>query len=231
MAKAQVPMKTCPRCKKSMSEVQFYSYKNGRKTDLCKKCLTAHVDNFDESTYLWILKDLDIPYVPNEWNIIREKAFYADPDKMDGMTVLGKYLSKMKLRQWSSYTWADTEKLKEEAEARLAAIPAPDPAVTAEFRRQLEAGEISEAQYKTLANVEDQYQEYINNPPKVDILGKNNMFDESQFLAEEELPDYTSELTLDDKKFLAIKWGRLYRASEWVELERMYNEMNASFEI
>jgi hypothetical protein len=46
---------TCEKCNKSMDEGQFYTYKDGQKTELCKKCLTLHIDNFDESTFLWLL--------------------------------------------------------------------------------------------------------------------------------------------------------------------------------
>ena len=35
----------------------------------------------------------------------------------------------------------------------------------------------------------------------------------------------------DDKIYLAMKWGRLYRPDEWIELERNYNEMMNSFDI
>jgi hypothetical protein len=27
-----------------------------------------HVDNFKPDTYLWILQECDVPYVPEEWN-------------------------------------------------------------------------------------------------------------------------------------------------------------------
>ena len=102
---------TCEKCGKTMDEIQFYTYRDGRKTELCKKCLTLHIDNFDESTYLWLLQKMDVPYVPEEWNILRDKAFAKDPHKMNGMSVFGKYLSKMRLKQWKDYHWADTEKI------------------------------------------------------------------------------------------------------------------------
>jgi type II restriction/modification system DNA methylase subunit YeeA len=54
---------------------------------------------------------MDVPYIPAEWGVLRQKAFDKNPDKMDGMSVFGKYLSKMKLNQWNKYSWADTEKL------------------------------------------------------------------------------------------------------------------------
>ena len=108
----------CDKCNKEMDEANFYTYKDGRKTELCKKCLTMHIDNFDESTYLWLLEKMDVPYVPEEWNVLRDRAYAKDPHKMNGMSVFGKYLSKMKLKQWKQYSWADTEKLQSESRAR-----------------------------------------------------------------------------------------------------------------
>ena len=43
---------SCIKCGKTMDENNFYTYKNGEKTEMCKKCLTMHIDNFDESTFL-----------------------------------------------------------------------------------------------------------------------------------------------------------------------------------
>lgn len=43
----------CVKCGKMMDEnTQFYTYKNGEKTDMCKKCLTMHIDNFNSDTFL-----------------------------------------------------------------------------------------------------------------------------------------------------------------------------------
>jgi hypothetical protein len=36
---------------------------------------------------------------------------------MNGMSVIGKYLSKMRLRQFKDYTWADSERLQQELSA------------------------------------------------------------------------------------------------------------------
>ena len=48
---------------------------------------------------------------------------------------------------------------------------------------------------------------------------------------EADLPDPSASLTQEDKLYLAMKWGKLYKPSEWVELERMYDEMMKSFTI
>ena len=50
--------KLCTKCGKMMDEnTQFYTYKNGDKTAMCKKCLTMHIDNFNPETFLWLLQD------------------------------------------------------------------------------------------------------------------------------------------------------------------------------
>ena len=109
---------SCIKCGKTMDENNFYTYKNGEKTEMCKKCLTMHIDNFNPDTFLWLLEKMDVPYLPEEWNVLRDKAYAKDPYKMNGMSVFGKYLSKMKLKQWIDpdtgklYGYADVEKIR-----------------------------------------------------------------------------------------------------------------------
>ena len=64
----------CERCNRTMSEENFYvsnnleKYPPDGKLRMCKKCATAHINNWDPDTYLWILQEIDVPYVPDEWN-------------------------------------------------------------------------------------------------------------------------------------------------------------------
>ena len=44
--------KVCQKCGKVMKKNQFYKRKDGTETDLCKKCLTMHINNFDPETFL-----------------------------------------------------------------------------------------------------------------------------------------------------------------------------------
>ena len=84
-----------------MSEIKFYTHKDGSKDDMCKDCLCAHVNNFEPDTFLWILKRMDVPYVPSEWNVLRDRKYQEDPNKgTGGPAVMGKYLAKTKLKQW-----------------------------------------------------------------------------------------------------------------------------------
>ena len=222
---------TCQKCHKTMDEIQFYTYRDGTKTELCKKCLTLHIDNFDESTYLWLLEKMDVPYVPQEWQVLLDKAVAKDPKKINGMSVFGKYLSKMRLKQWKDYTWADTERIQEEI--RLKSAPTTDQLMLDEiYKQQLENGEITEAQYKTLSSANQLYEEAKSEAfAPTPFLGNDNPFNENNFIDDSDLPDPAAELTQEDKIYLAMKWGKLYKPSEWIELERMYDEMDKSFDI
>jgi hypothetical protein len=59
-----------------------------------------------------------VPYIPDEWNKLM--ATYAkDKSKLTGLTILGRYLSKMKLKQFRDYRWKDTEFLQELANNKI----------------------------------------------------------------------------------------------------------------
>ena len=227
----------CQKCRKTMLDTNFYTYKNGEKCELCKACLTLHINNFEPDTFLWLLEKFDVPYIEAEWNVLRDRAYAKDPHKMNGMSVFGKYLSKMKLKQWKGYTWADTERLKAEAEekAKLYGM-AEDKAKQQleEMKQAYENGEISEAQLKTYEEIHAPEPSYAGTGSGSGEYGTdpsgfqypmNSQFEEVQ------LVDVGADLTDEDKVYLAMKWGRLYRADEWVALEQLYNEFMNSFDI
>lgn len=220
---------TCQKCGKSMDEGQFYTYNDGRKTELCKKCLTMHVDNFDESTYLWLLQKMDLPYIPEEWAVLRDRAYAKDPKKMNGMSVFGKYLSKMRLKQWKDYHWEDSEKLQAERAQQREAREQQSRELDSIYQEQFENGEINESQYKTLMSTKSQYEAHDITPQP--FLGNDNPYNENTFMDESLLPDPAASLTEEDKIAMAMKWGKLYRPDEWVALERDYVNMKNSFDI
>jgi hypothetical protein len=76
-----------------------------------------HVDNWNPDSYMWIIQEADVPYIPEEWNKLM--ASYAkDRSKVTGMTIIGRYLSKMKLKQFREYRWKDTAFLQELAKSK-----------------------------------------------------------------------------------------------------------------
>ena len=224
----------CTKCGKMMDEnTQFYTYKNGDKTTMCKKCLTMHIDNFNPETFLWLLQDMDVPYIEAEWNVLRDRAFAKNPN-LNGMSVFGKYLSKMKLKQWNQYGWNDTERLKVLNEEKLKVKQAEKEQYESLIKAQFDNGEITEAQYKTLISTETQNEDYYaGTGPALHIPGAaaDNPYQENNFIDESLLSGPAAQLTDDDKIYLAMKWGRLYQPADWIELERNYNEMMNSFDI
>ena len=224
----------CQKCGKMMDEnAKFYQYKDGRKTELCKSCLTMHIDNFDPNTFLWLLEKMDVPYIPEEWNTLRDRAFAKNPN-LNGMSVFGKYLSKMKLKQWMNYGWADTEKLNSLRAAKTAEQEQEKKAYEESLKEQYEKGDITESEYKTLVSTSTLNNEYINRPmdiPKSDYNQQDKYFSENSEMVEEQVQKAINELTDDDKLAMAMKWGSLYTPAEWIDLEKDYQRMMNSFDI
>lgn len=214
----------------------FYTYKNGEKTQLCKECMVMHINIWQPETFLWLLEKMDVPYVPQEWNSLREKAYAKNPKKKNDTTVFGKYLSKMKLKQWKNYSWADTERLQQQRIEQDEQKAAEARQMQEMVQKQFEKGQISEAQYRTLvkADIQKQHQTYSGSDyswKDTDAVGENNLYNEKNFMSEDEIPDLAEDLTEEDKKYLVLKWGRLYQPHEWVQLETFYKEMMDSFDI
>lgn len=229
----------CEKCKKTMDEDNFYTYKDGSKTELCKKCLTMHIDNYNPDTYLWLLEKMDVPYLPVEWNVLRDRAYAKDPYKMNGMSVFGKYLSKMKLKQWKNYGWADTERLQAEQAEQEKAYMLEHPEANEKdkkIREMFEQGLISETQYKTYVGSEVQVANNPLTPPSPKGVQVPAGFGSSPYPVNNpfevvEMADPAADLTQEDKVYLAMKWGKLYKPDEWIALEKNYNEMMESFDI
>ena len=221
----------CSKCRKTMADTNFYTYKDGTKAELCKACLTMHINNFEPDTFLWLLEKFDVPYIEAEWNVLRDRAYQKDPYKMNGMSVFGKYLSKMKLKQWKQYTWADSERLKLEAEEKAKLYGSPNEIAKEDIEKMriaYENGEITEAQYRT-------YEEIKAPEPHFEIsagpgMGSPYPVNDHPF-EQVDIVDVGADLTAEDKIYLAMKWGRLYTAVDWVALEQCYNDYQNSFDI
>jgi len=229
----------CSKCRKTMADTNFYTYKNGTKCELCKSCFTMHINNWEPESFLWALEQFDVPWLPWEWNVLRDRAYQKDPYKMNGASVFGKYLSKMKLKQFKDFTWADSEMLqkKHEEEAKLYGNPNE---VTKEKLAEMEEayknGEITEAQYMTYKEMnapEPSFEMHDGAVTTVKGSGKASSIyptNDSPF-EQVDLPDVGADLTAEDKIYLATKWGQLYPPADWVYLETKYNDFMNSFDI
>ena len=218
----------CEKCGKTMAEDQFYKsnnkqkYTNGGVVPTCKKCLTMHVDNWNPDTYLWLLQELDVPYIPDEWNKLMMK-YAKDPDRVTGTTIIGRYLSKMKLNQWKEYRWKDNDFIKELQAKRIREAMKDGGYDIQEIEMAIERAnyelpteELKEPEYTAPAPVPE-YDDYSATSTSV-----------YQFEPVEEID---LGLTDEDITYLRLKWGKNYKQEEWVQLEQLYNEMMESYDI
>lgn len=218
----------CEKCNRTLAATEFYKsnnlekYPNEGKFPRCKKCMTMHVNNWEPDTYLWILQEADVPYVPEEWNKLM--ATYAkDPSKLTGMTIIGRYLGKMQLKQYRQYRWKDTEFLQELANSKIE---------QAMQRQGYDAQQIAIAVQRASFEVP---QGELAPPPEKDSFDDINPFvssEEDYFesqLGSAAAPDL--DLTQEDIVYLRLKWGKAYKPEEWVRLEQLYEEMMASYDI
>lgn len=214
----------CEKCNRTMDASQFYGSNNlakypDGKLRQCKKCITMHIDNFNPDTYLWILQECDVPYVPDEWNKLLQ-SYAKDRSKLTGMTIIGRYLSKMKLKQYRDYRWKDTEFLQEVANKKIEET----------MKRQgYEAAEIAQAiATSTIPVPQAPLQEpvYVEENPFL-ASGNEDYFGEVNGGQD----DFIDDLTEEDKTYLRLKWGKTYKPEEWIRLEQLYEEMMASYDI
>ena len=215
----------CEKCNRTMSGEQFYSsnnlekYPNDGKFPVCKKCMTMHLDNWNPDTYMWILQEADVPYIPDEWNKLM--AHYAkDSSKVTGMTILGRYLSKMKLKQWKDYRWKDTAFLQELEQSK---------------REQTMKQLGYDAQQIALANQQAAFDVPTETLAIPDLREPDNPFlatgTEDYFAERAGATDDDIDLTDEERTYLRLKWGKMYKPEEWVRLEQLYNEMMESYDI
>ena len=214
----------CEKCNRTMKEDQFYmSHNLGKypegKLKQCKKCISMHIDNFNPDTYTWILQECDVPYIPDEWNKLLA-VYGKDKSKLTGMTILGRYLAKMRLKQFKDYRWKDNEFLQELNNSKIEAT----------MKRQgYDAQQIAMAIER--ASVELPVGELTPPPPPPEP----EIYEEEDYFAKisgaDNDNDFVDELTDEDKKYLRLKWGKMYKPEEWVKLEQLYEEMMASYDI
>lgn len=215
----------CEKCNKTMDSSQFYNSNNTEKYPegklrQCKKCVSMHVDNFKPETYLWILQECDVPYIPDEWDKLLYR-YAKDKAKLTGLTILGRYLAKMRLNQYGDYRWKDSEFLQEVANSKI-----KNTMERQGYTPQQIADAVNKASFELPAEVA--IPEFADNrpaePPPQDYFG------EISGAAEEE-SELAAQLTDEDKSYLRLKWGKMYKPDEWLQLEKLYNEMMESYDI
>lgn len=194
----------CSRCHREMQVKDFYKDKNGNPVSQCKKCMASMIDLESDSTVYPILEAIDIPFIPTEWDILKDRYMYTEKfgkkvrNTNANRTILGRYVGKMRLPQFKDFGFADTKRFIEEFEG---GIEEEKRNAVDTFTSLLEKHTVEQALYI--------------------MLGARGG------VVEEEEP----VVTKDQMRELRFKWGSNYNEEEMVKLETLYTEMHDSYDI
>lgn len=223
--------KFCEVCKRTHNVKEFYSSNNTEKypdgkLNICKKMITMNVDNWNPDTFLPILQECDVPYIPKIWN--NKLATYGkDRSKVSGMTIIGRYLSTMKIKPNDKWRWKDTQYLQELADHET------EEAMKRQGYDAQEIDKVVRENRKTIPDEGTVFELNLNGPDNnMSDSGYDSMSNEDYFAMQNGgEDDITDDLTDDDKRYLRLKWGKAYKPEEWVRLEQLYEEMTKSYDI
>lgn len=222
--------RTCTVCGRHMNIDQFYQSKNverfvGGYLPKCKKCFTMHINNWEPTTFIPLLEIIDIPYIPSEWNALLER-YGQDPKKTSHTAIFGRYLSKMKLKQYSEYSFADTERIAEEEAKRKQIAAARDESYRLRYAAALN-GDVLDMVESDISLLSDDEIAELFPQPEQHLMPTGGYVSPSA----PPRPDFDSQIAIEDKMKLSLKWGKTYSAEEWLTMERMYRDMMDSYEI
>lgn len=215
--------RVCAKCGNPLVlENNFYrSNETNEYLDTCKKCFTMHINIYEQSSFLHLLKILDVPYIEQEWKNLVER--YGNNPKTSSTAIFGRYIAKMKLQQFSKYRYADTQRfLDDKAEHQLQELENKRQQIN-KYRENLAGGE-------EVIAAEDLDLSLLSHDEIKDLF--NGGITAESFVDQTiEDPFDEKEFTAEDKKYLISKWGRTYTIQECVRLEKLYLEMIDSYDI
>ena len=227
--------RTCQKCNRFLNIDQFYRSRNLEAyppegyLPVCKKCFTMHLNNWEPSSITPLLEIMDVPYIPEEWEALLQR-YGQDPKKTSQTAIFGRYLSKMKLKQFSDYRFADSERILEEREKQKQIAAARDESYRLRYAA-IQDGNVLDKVNTDISLLSDD--EILELFPQVEYQQQlqQGFLGTQQFQQVPQEPSVEDQIPIEDKMKLSIKWGKTYTVNEWLTMERMYRDMLESYEI
>lgn len=227
--------RTCQKCNRFLNIDQFYRSRNLEAyppegyLPVCKKCFTMHLNNWEPSSITPLLEIMDVPYIPEEWEALLQR-YGQDPKKTTQTAIFGRYLSKMKLKQFSEYRFADSERILEEREKQKQIAAARDESYRLRYAA-IQDGNVLDKVNADISLLSDD--EILELFPQVEYQQQlqQGFLGTQQFQQVPQEPSVEDQIPIEDKMKLSIKWGKTYTVNEWLTMERMYRDMLESYEI
>lgn len=226
---SEVKQKVCQKCLKPMAlQAQFYqtkdleNYPDGY-LDLCKKCFTMHINIHEPSSFIHLMKTLNLPYIESEWNKMVEK--YGQNPKTTSTAIFGRYVAKMKLKQYSNYSFKDSEQFVKDQRMKEIMAKAEQLREINKYREDNPNLKLTDLQGIDLS---------VFAPEDIEkLIAETQQIEDTHNLATsvtESISLYT-DLTKEDKQYLIEKWGRTYTIPECIKLEKLFLSMMESYDI
>ena len=168
-----------------------------------------NVDNWNPDTFLPILQECDVPYIPKIWN--NKLATYGkDKSKVSGMTIIGRYLSTMKIKPNDKWRWKDTQYLQELADHET------EEAMKRQGYDAQEIDKVVRENRKTIPDEGTVFELNLSGPDTNVSDASYGSMDNDDYFAMQSggEDDITDDLTDDDKRYLRLKWGKAYKPEE-----------------
>ena len=227
--------RTCQKCNRFLNIDQFYRSRNLEAyppegyLPVCKKCFTMHLNNWEPSSITPLLEIMDVPYIPEEWEALLQR-YGQDPKKTSQTAIFGRYLSKMKLKQFSDYRFADSERIIEAREKQKQIAAARDESYRLRYAA-IQDGNVLDKVNADISLLSDD--EILELFPQVEYQQQlqQGFLGAQQFQQVPQEPSVEDQIPIEDKMKLSIKWGKTYTVNEWLTMERMYRDMLESYEI
>ena len=248
--------KTCSECGKSKRIQSFWLRRDGSLFDICKECASLYIDNKKPDTFLWILKEADVPFIEERWIELCRKKYNKDPEHFGPNSVIGTYLRIMHMKSFCDYHYSDTLELNENT--RKSRKKTADNKAKADERAKesqedienlsiatdiLEASipdTLPEEEYAAIKKAEKTQSRLENKPSfvashkdEIEFPKERTVVTDSSVYTVVDIDEQSilNNLTPNDTQYLAMKWGSSFKPSEWVKMEEMYQKYCGEFEI
>ena len=212
--------KVCSKCSQRKPFKEFYKAKSPTEQlpdgylNICKNCVADVYSADKPETFMNILFALDIPWIPSEYRVLYPK--YVTPGNPNNIALLGKYIGKMKLMQYSKYGFMDSDAAQKDKESEATFDSIENYKYITPIGESFIGGSASSNFDVSDINIQQEDREALPNRVTADME-----------LAEER----DSLLTPAELKYLMSKWGRTMDINNLIALERKYAEMKASYDI
>ena len=251
-----LPRKVCTVCGKAKQiEKKFWRKRDGTRFDICKECACEGIDNSKPETFLWILKEADVPFIEEKWIDLCKKRYKRDPFRFGPSSVIGTYLQVMWTPRYIDYHYDDAQSIKEKntqrdmKHAEIVENAKRAQAASKELMADLDISPTIDIGVPSgCEEDEDDIEFELEEPVTEDVISKPPVAKpepepESEPVIEPPKPQepvtlmsteerrILEELTPEETEMLLMKWGDSFTPSEWVKMEDMFQKYCNEYEM